>query len=272
MTARKTVLITGSSVGIGRSTAELFQRNGWQVVATMRNPEAGAALSTLDNLLVMRLDVTDEDSIHAAVDAAIARFGGIDVLVNNAGYGAYGVLEATSVESMRRQYETNVVGLLAVTKAVVPEFRKRRSGVIVNVSSIGGRLTLPFSALYCSSKVAVEGISEALSYEMREIGVRVKVIEPGMIKTNFANAMEFNNDTALHEYQSLIGKFWEGLGPLVANAAEPAVVAEVIYAAVTDGTDQLRYTAGEDARHFAAQRAAQDDAAFFKQMRTLFGQ
>src|SRR5580704_8468254 len=140
MSAGKTVLITGCSVGIGRATAELFQRNGWQVAATMRDPEAGKELAKLDRVLVAKLDVTDQGSICSAVTAAVDRFGGIDVLVNNAGYGVYGVLEATPVESMRRQFETNVIGLLAVTGAVVPGFRQRRSGVIVNVSSIAGRL------------------------------------------------------------------------------------------------------------------------------------
>ena len=177
MSRGKTVLITGSSIGIGKATAELFHRNGWQVVATMRNPAAGKELAELDNLLVAKLDVTDEGSIRSAVTTAVERFGGVDVLVNNAGYGAYGVLEATSVESMRQQFETNVIGPLAMTKAVVPGFRKQGGGVIVNVSSIAGRLTLPFGALYCGSKFAVEGISESLTYEMREIGVRVKVVE-----------------------------------------------------------------------------------------------
>ena len=271
MSADKTALITGCSAGIGRATAELFHRKGWQVVATMRNPEAGRELAELDNVLVTRLDVTDEESIHSAVAAAADRFGGIDALVNNAGYGAYGILEATSVDSMRRQFETNVIGLLAVTKAVVPGFRQRGSGIIVNVSSIGGRLTLPFSAIYSGSKFAVEGISEALTWEMREIGVRVKLVEPGMIKTNFGNAMEFNNDSSLSEYQRLVGKLWEIAGSMRANAAEAMAVAEVIFTAATDDTDQLRYTAGEDAKHLASQRDSQDDATFFEQMRTFFG-
>jgi NAD(P)-dependent dehydrogenase (short-subunit alcohol dehydrogenase family) len=272
MSARKTVLITGCSTGIGRATAELFQRNGWQVVATMRSPEAGKELAELEDVLVTALDVTKEGSIRAAVAGAVERFGKIDVLVNNAGYGAYGVLEATSIESMRLQYETNVIGLLAMTKAVLPGFRERRNGVIVNVSSIGGRLTLPFGALYSGSKFAVEGISEALSYEMREIGVRVKLVEPGIIKTNFANAMEFSNDPSLSEYQPLVNKLWEVAGSMRANGAEPAVVADVIFTAATDGTDQLRYTAGEDAKHLATMRDTKDDAAFFKEMRALFSQ
>jgi NAD(P)-dependent dehydrogenase (short-subunit alcohol dehydrogenase family) len=272
MSQGKTVLITGSSAGIGRATAEHFQRNGWQVVATMRNPEAGKDLAEMENVLVTRLDVACEQSIESAVAAAVERFGTLDVLVNNAGYGAYGNLEATSMDSMRRQFETNVVGLLATTKAVLPLFRRQHGGVIVNVSSIGGRFTLPFSALYCGSKFAVEGISEALAYELREIGVRVKVVEPGMIKTNFRYAMEFNNDPSLGEYQRLLGAFWEALGPLTANAAEPALAAEVIYTAATDGTDQLCYTAGEDAKHFASRRDSLDDAAFFAETRALFGQ
>lgn len=272
MSARKTVLITGCSVGIGRAAAEVFQRNGWQVAATMRNPDAGRELAKLDNVLVPKLDVTDPGSIRSAVTAAVDRFGGIDVLVNNAGYGAYGVLEATSVESMRKQFETNVIGLLAVTGAVVPGFRHRRDGVIVNVSSIAGRLTVPFGALYSGSKFAVEGISEALSYEMREIGVRVKLVEPGFIKTNFANAVEFSNDTSLSEYQRLVYKLWEVAGSMRAAGAESVVAAEVIFTAATDGTDQLRYTVGEDARQWASQRDSQDDATFFEGMRRLFGQ
>src|ERR1035438_2914346 len=120
MSAGKTVLITGASAGIGRATAALFQRNGWQVAATMRNPDVGKDLAELGNVLVTKLDVTDEGSIGSAVTAAVERFGGIDVLVNNAGYGAYGVLEATSVESMRQQFETNVIGPLASTKSLVP--------------------------------------------------------------------------------------------------------------------------------------------------------
>lgn len=272
MAKTKTVLITGASSGIGRTTAELFHRKAWQVVATMRNPDAGKELARLDRVLVTTLDVTNGASIHAAVAAAGERFGAIDVLVNNAGYGAYGVLEATSLDSMRRQFETNVIGLLAVTKALVPGFRKCNSGVIVNVSSLAGRVTLPLGALYCGSKFAVEGISEALRYEMRTIGVRVKLVEPGFIKTNFAQAVDFSNDSSLSEYQSLVSKLWEFAEPMRANGSESTVAAEVIYTAATDGTDQLRYIAGEDAKELAAERQAHGDAEFFKKMHARFGQ
>lgn len=135
----QTILITGASTGIGRATAELFAERGWNVVATMRTPDNGAELSQLDHVVVERLDVTDSASITAAVAATVDRFGSIDALVNNAGYGAYGPLEATSMEGIRRQFDTNVVGLLEVTKAVLPQMRAQQSGAIVNISSVAAR-------------------------------------------------------------------------------------------------------------------------------------
>ena len=267
-----TVLITGCSAGIGKAAAEFFQQKGWNVVATMRSPDAGRDLAVLENVLVTRLDVTDEASIAAAVKAGVERFGRIDVLVNNAGYGVYGLLEATSLDSMRKQYETNVVGMLAVTKAVLPGMRQSRSGVVVNVSSVISRIAIPFSSLYGSSKFAVEGLSEALSFELREIGVRVKIIEPGIIHTNFANAMEFNIDPSLTEYQSLVRRFIEFVTAMRAQGSNAEVAAEVIYSAATDGTDQLRYLAGDDAREMTAERESIDEDAYFKKVRERFGQ
>jgi len=135
---KKTILITGSSSGIGKATARFFQREGWNVIATMRSPEKETELSALPNVLVARLDVQDSASIAAAVSAGIERFGRIDVLLNNAGYGAYGLLEATPMEKIRRQFDVNVIGLLETTKAVLPHLRANKSGTIINISSIGG--------------------------------------------------------------------------------------------------------------------------------------
>lgn len=272
MPNEKTVLITGASTGIGKATAQYFQQQGWNVVATMRKPEAGAELEKLERVLVIRLDVTDESSIRGAVERAVERFGGVDVLVNNAGYGAYGALEATSVESMRQQFETNVIGLLATTKAVAPLFRERGSGVIVNVSSIGGRITFPFGALYHGSKFAVEGISEALRFEMRAIGVKMKVVEPGAIKTEFMGNFQFSNDEQLSEYQGLVKTTMELMTPMMEGGAEPEIVAEVIFTAATDGSDQLRYTAGDDAKQFMEKRSAESDSTFLREMEGRFGQ
>jgi NADP-dependent 3-hydroxy acid dehydrogenase YdfG len=147
MAQDKTVLITGASTGIGRATAYYFQQQGWNVIATMRDPEQGKELKALDRVLVTSLDVTNSNSIRQAMKAGIERFHSVDVLVNNAGFGAYGPLEATSMDTIRRQFDTNVIGLLETTKAVLPHFRAQHSGVIVNISSIGGKVTFPLGTL-----------------------------------------------------------------------------------------------------------------------------
>jgi NADP-dependent 3-hydroxy acid dehydrogenase YdfG len=185
MHMNKTILITGSSSGIGKATAKLFHEKGWNVVATMRRPESESELNKLDRVLVTRLDVIDLESIQAAVKQGLDRFGKIDVLLNNAGFGVFGPLEATPLEKIREQFETNVLGLLATTKVLLPIFRANREGMIINVSSVGGKITFPLGSLYHGTKFAIEGISEALSFEMAEIGVKVKIVEPGAVRTNF---------------------------------------------------------------------------------------
>jgi NAD(P)-dependent dehydrogenase (short-subunit alcohol dehydrogenase family) len=267
-----TILITGASSGIGRATAQLFQAKGWNVVATMRSPDRETELSNLDRTLVTRLDVQDDASIRSAVDAGIAAFGRIDALLNNAGYGAYGPLEATPLEKIRRQFDTNVIGLMATTQALLPHFRKNRSGVIVNVSSLGGRVTFPLGALYHGSKFAVGGLSEALHYELAPLGVRVKIVEPGRVKTDFGGrSFDFSNDTSLTEYQPLVQALARALGPGSSEGSPAVAVAKVIFTATTDNVDQLRYEATPDAVQLLAQRRALDDAAFFAGMRSRFG-
>jgi NAD(P)-dependent dehydrogenase (short-subunit alcohol dehydrogenase family) len=268
----KTILITGASSGIGKTTAKYFQEKGWNVIATMRSPERETELTALENVFVTRLDVLDPDSITGAVAAGIEKFGKIDVLLNNAGYGAYGPLEATPMEKIRRQFDVNVIGLFATTQALLPHFRANRDGVIVNISSIGGKTTFPLGSLYHGSKFAVEGLSEALSFEMEAIGVKVKIVEPGMIKTDFGGrSFDFNNDESMTEYQGVVGKVFAAIEPLAAAGSEPEVVAEVIYEAATDGTDRLRYTAGDDAAQIVAARTAADDATFLQGVKDQFG-
>ena len=267
-----TALITGASSGIGKATARLFQSKGWSVIATMRSPDAETDLKTLDRVLVTRLDVTDPASIDAAVSEGIAKFGRIDVLVNNAGYGAYGPLEVFSMDQIRRQFDTNVIGLLAVTKAVLPHFRARRSGTIVNISSIGGKITFPLGTLYHGTKFAVEGLSESLHYELEPIGVKMKIVQPGAIKTDFGGrSFDFANDESIQEYQGTVAAILEAVETMFEDAAEAEVAAEVIWNAATDGTDTLRYTAGEDAREYIASRTALDDEAFIAGMKTRLG-
>lgn len=172
------------------------------------------------------------------------------------------------MEKVRRQFEVNVIGLLETTKALVPHFRANKNGTIINISSIGGKITFPLGTLYHGSKFAVEGLSEALSWEMAEIGVKVKIVEPGAIKTDFAGrSLDFTNDERMGEYQRLVARLLAALGPMMEGASEPGVVAEVIYKAATDGTPQLRYTAGPDAAQIIANRKAADDGTFMNSMK-----
>lgn len=256
-------MITGASSGIGKATAKTFQAKGWNVIATMRSPEKETELSELDDTMVTRLDVTDHSSIDQAIEAGIERFGRIDVLLNNAGYGAYGPLEAFSMQRIERQFGTNVIGLLATTKAILPHFRANRSGMIINISSIGGQITFPFGSLYHGTKFAVEGLSEALHYELEPFGARVKIVQPGMIKTDFGGrSFDFALDESMTEYLPTAAGMQKVFAAYAANPSEPQVVADVIWQAATDGTDTLRYRAGDDAVAILDDRKKQDDATF----------
>lgn len=260
---RNTILITGASSGIGKATAIHFQKQGWNVIATMRSPEKETTLNKLENVQLEKLDVLDSSSIERAIENGILKFGKIDVLVNNAGYGAYGPLESFPRENIVRQFNTNVIGLMDVTKAIIPHFRKSRNGVIVNISSIGGQMTFALGSLYHGTKFAVEGISESLHYEMKEIGVKVKIVEPGFIATDFGGRSFDFQAGDIEEYKPIINalmKQWQNPNTTV---SPPSLVAEVIYTAVTDGTNQLRYRAGDDAEFLLESRKKMSDDDFF---------
>lgn len=270
----QTILITGASSGIGRTTAKLFQDKGWNVIATMRSPEKEDELSQLPNTLVTRLDVTDSASIQAAVAEGIKAFGKIDVLLNNAGYGAYGPLEAFPMDRIRRQFDTNVIGLIETTKAVLPHMRANGSGTIVNISSIGGQMTFPLGALYHGTKFAVEGISEALHYELEAAGITIKIVEPGVIATDFGGrSFDFVNDETMSEYQPVVQALMNLWAPgnMGDNTSPPELVADVIHTAITDGTKTLRYSAGPDAEQLLANRKALDDATFIGGLKQQLG-
>lgn len=267
----KTILITGASSGIGKATAKLFQQKGWNIIATMRTPEKEAELTELDNTLVTQLDVLDLASIQNAVEKGIKEFGQIDALINNAGYGAYGPLEAFPRENIVRQFNTNVIGLLDVTRALIPHFRKNRSGVIVNISSIGGKMTFPLGTLYHGTKFAVEGISEALSFEMEQIGVKVKIVEPGMIATDFGGRSFDFQAGEIADYQPSIDalmKGWRGGG---LERSPASLVADVIYQAATDESPTLRYRAGEDANFLLDNRKEMDEDEFIDTIKEQYG-
>lgn len=258
---KQTVLITGASSGFGKAAVELFHEKGWNVVATVRSLET-TIFPHLNNVLVTQLDVTDKDSIQAAVAAATRQFGQIDVLVNNAGFGTLGALEAASDEVIRQQFEVNVFGLIEVTKAVLPGMRARKTGIIINISSVGGRLTFPFSTLYHATKFAVEGLTESLQYELNPLGIRLKLVEPGGYKTDFAGrSMNYYGAGGLNGYQEAFDRF-SGMiehWPMSENLGE---VADAIYRAATDGTEVLRYPVGQDALELIKTRQQMDDVAF----------
>lgn len=263
-----TMLVTGASGGIGGEVARLFQTRGWNVVATMRSPEKDKGLGELDNVLVTRLDVTDPATITQAVKAGLDRFGTLDVLINNAGFGVYAPLEAIPSETIRQQFEVNVFGYLEVIKAVLPHFRARRSGLVINVSSIGGVMAFPLGALYHGAKWAVEGLSEALSFELREIGVGLKIVEPGDTLTDFR--VESPDSSAFPEYQPLVARYPGCYAPIKAQGSEPGVIAEAIFGAATDGADRLRYPAGHDAVAKVQNRHDWSEARWLADMRRQF--
>jgi NAD(P)-dependent dehydrogenase (short-subunit alcohol dehydrogenase family) len=268
----KIVLITGCSTGIGRAAAIHFAQAGWQVVATMRNATQAGALAELPDVLVHELDVTDQVSVKSAIDATLARFGRIDAVVNNAGYGLFGPFELASDAVIERQFATNVFGVFNVTRAALPALRAQGSGVIVNVASIGGLTTLPFNSLYHATKYAVVGFTESLNHELAEFGIRAKFVAPGGVATDFAGrslSTTFSDNN--HPYAANVAKAMAAWDSRRGNYASPDQVAKVIFTAATDNTAQVRYISGADAEMLLAARANTDDAGYLQLMRQTFG-
>ncbi|MDL2399144.1 SDR family oxidoreductase [Rhizobium mayense] len=272
---QKTVLITGASSGIGKASAKLFHGKGWNVVATMRSPDKETELTALDDVLVTWLDVSDQQSIAAAVSAGIDRFDRIDALVNNAGYGQYGVFEGVPPEKIRQQFDVNVFGVMDVTRAILPHLRANRAGTIVNVSSGAGLFTLPMISLYCASKFALEGFTEALAYELLDLNIGVKLVIPhgGVSETRFSQRSA--EDNALADMPADYAPFVANMAKAFTNMTAArkitsADVADVIYESVTDGSDRLRYLIGDDARGFIRARREMTDHDYVKFMRSYF--
>jgi NAD(P)-dependent dehydrogenase (short-subunit alcohol dehydrogenase family) len=261
----KTILITGASSGIGRATVLQFQAEGWNVSATMRNPAKETELQNLSNVTVFPLDVTCQESINTAVTGTIEKFGGLDVLLNNAGYGLAGPLEAVDAHQLERQFATNVYGPIYTIQACLPHFRAQASGLVINVSSIGGRISLPFNSLYHGTKFAIEGISESLAQELTPYGIRVKIIEPGVVKTDFAGrSLDLMRKSGLNEYDASFQRSMTVFASpeRYSSYSESSDIAEVIYTAATDGTNRLRYIAGEDAKIMTVERAKMSDEEY----------
>lgn len=271
----RTVLITGCSSGFGEAAARLFALRGWNVVATMRNTETGRALSTLDNVLVTRLDVEDRATIDGAIAGGIERFGKIDAIVNNAGYGLFSLFEPASREAIQKQFDVNLFGAMDVIRAILPHFRANRAGTIINISSGAGAFGAAMGSIYSASKFALEGFSEALSYELAGIGIKVKIIEPGGAPgTGFmARSQAETGAAAIPEaYSAFLGHIAQVYGGM-AGASDPDAVdkvAEAIFAAATDGTDQLRYQPTDDITPIIKARREASEQDYIALMRGFF--
>jgi NAD(P)-dependent dehydrogenase (short-subunit alcohol dehydrogenase family) len=241
----KTIFITGASAGLGKATTKLFQSKGWQVIATMRNPEKETELTLLKNVTILKLDVTDATQINSTIEQVLSQYS-VDVVLNNAGYGLIAPLEAVSDAQITRQIDTNLLGVIRVMKAFTPHLRSKGEGVFITLSSMFGLIGYPTCALYSATKWALEGFCECMAYDLATFGVRVKTIAPGGIQTDFAGrSLDFSQHEA---YLPLIAKVSEGYSEeKISNYSTPQQIAEVIYEAATDNKDQLRYLAGADA-------------------------
>jgi len=232
----------------------------------MRSPEKADELKRIVDVECFELDVLDSVSIRSAIGAATAKFGRIDAVLNNAGYGLFGPFESAIPEQIERQFGTNVFGLMNVCREILPYFREQKHGTIVNVASIAGRFSFPYSTLYNSTKWAVEGFSEALQYELRDLNIKVKVIEPGPIRTSFyGRSQDVGEKEGLNVYNRQADKLIENMNKFGESAPDGRIVAEVIYKAVTDGSSKLRY--GINTKGLLALRKVLPDAIFFPLIR-----
>lgn len=266
---QRTIFITGSSSGLGRATAKLFASRGWKVIATMRNPDKETELDKIAGVVLLPLDVTEPEQIKDAAEKVVA-MGGVDVVFNNAGYGMAGPLEGLTDEQIVRMVDTNMMGAIRTTKAFIPYFRGKRAGLFINTTSIGGLITVPFNSMYHATKWALEGWSESMAFELKQFGIGLKTVEPGGMKTDFFTR---SFDTGSHEaYDKLVDKVMSVITDpkQMETYSTPAQIAEVVYEAATDGKDQLRYVAGEDAKATFAMRLQVGDEAFRKAMEQQF--
>jgi NAD(P)-dependent dehydrogenase (short-subunit alcohol dehydrogenase family) len=273
MQQKNIALVTGSSSGIGFHTSLFLARAGFYTYATMRN--LGKSSKIIDNaqednlpLEVLRLDVTDDKSVKDVINTIAVKQKRIDVVVNNAGYGSTGAVEDFSIDEIKAQFETNFFGVIRVIQYVLPIMRKQRSGVIVNISSIGGRIAFPFSPSYASTKFALEGLSEALQYEVEQFGIKVILVEPGIIRTNFFDNILKAKRAAdpASPYSELLQRRINRVKTMFENGTAPEEVAKVILKAITSITPDLRYLVGSDANSLIEKRKNVPERKFLEFM------
>jgi NAD(P)-dependent dehydrogenase (short-subunit alcohol dehydrogenase family) len=272
--ASKAVLITGCSTGIGRATAERLAKGGWTVYATARRPDSIEDLQAA-GCRTLALDVTDEDSMTAAVRAVEEAEGAVGVLVNNAGYSQSGAVESVTMDDLRAQFETNVFGLVRLTQLVLPGMRAQRWGRVVNISSIGGKLVFPGGGAYHATKHAVEAISDALRFEVAGFGIAVVVVEPGLIKTSFADTVVekiAQDGGAYADFNAAVAAATAGVydGPLSRLGAGPDAVAKAIEKAISARRPRTRYRVTPSAKIMLTQRALVPDRVWDRIVATSF--
>jgi NAD(P)-dependent dehydrogenase (short-subunit alcohol dehydrogenase family) len=275
--SQKVAIVTGSSSGIGLETSVSLAQNGFLTYATMRNLDKSTIIKTAaDNeslpIKVVQLNVADNRMVNNAIQAIVSEAGRIDILVNNAGYGLVGAFEDLSIDDeIKNQYETNVFGLMRVTQAVLPIMRRQKSGIIINVSSGAGLFGYPGGSAYVSTKFAVEGLSESMAYELEPFGIKVVLIEPGFIKTNFANAMVLAKKAQdpSSPYSEMMQRIQANSNEMAKNASSVDVVSKAILEAVKSKSPNLRYLVGKDVEAWAANKKTMGDTEFHNMMQNL---
>jgi len=265
----KTIFITGTSSGLGKAAVQLFHNKGWKVIATMRDISKAKDFDQLEHVTVLPLDITKPAEIENAVRASIA-LGQVDVVLNNAAYGAIGPLESVDNDNLLKQVDTNLLGAIRVTQAFIPHFREKRSGLFINITSVASLITFPFDSLYHAVKWGLHGWSEGVSYELAPFGIRVKTVAPGFIHSEFgANAVI----TTADPYQEQMDKYLKTVSGMMDPATSGSTaqeVAAVVYEAATDGEDRVHYTAGADCKSMSDRRLEIGAEASIKEMAKVF--
>lgn len=273
MKSKRTVLVTGCSSGIGLATCHVLSRNNFMTYGTVRNLSKAKKIQDLINgenlsLKILRLDVNDNQSIKLAVKKILTDTGRIDVLINNAGYGMFGPVEEITTQEVKKQFETNFFGTIRLIKAIVPIMRKQGNGTIVNISSMVGRFGVPLNSAYVSSKFAVEGLSESISFELEEFGIRVIVIEPGVVKSDFFQNVKVKGMNLESPYHKLMERRVNFLDKAMKNSLTSSYdVADTILDALNSKDPKFRYVIGNDATNSLRMRNSLSDRKFMEWIR-----
>jgi NAD(P)-dependent dehydrogenase (short-subunit alcohol dehydrogenase family) len=272
----KVALVTGSSRGIGFVTSTTLARNGFLTYASMRNLDKEKEIRLVVDkekipLKTIQLDVTDSNSVDNAIKSIMEQSGRIDVLVNNAGYGLVGAFEELGIEEIKQQYETNLFGVMRVTQAVLPIMRKQKSGIIVNMSSGAGRFGYPNGSAYVSTKFALEGLTESVAYEVEPFGIKIVLVEPGFVRTNFSNVVAKKSQSTNSQYSKMTEKMAASIEQMKLKSSPPELVANVVLEVVTSKNPNLRYLAGKDVEKWMEQKKNMSDEQFFSMIKQSLG-